>query len=72
MKSLKEKGYQLKAIKAALAKTFQDGKTVISGEILEEDVIAALKGSGSEGQETQEKGKAGTKEGAGSGQAREK
>ncbi|MCI9583738.1 MerR family transcriptional regulator [Clostridiaceae bacterium] len=72
VKSLKEKGYQLKAIKAALAKTFQDGKTVISGEILEEDVIAALKGSGSEGQETQEKGKAGTKEGAGSGQAREK
>ena len=44
VKSLKEKGYQLKAIKAALAKTFQDGKTVISGEILEEDVIAALKG----------------------------
>ena len=70
MKSLKEKGYQLKAIKAALAKTFQDGKTVISGEILEEDVIAALKGTGPEGQEAREK--AGTKEEAEGGQAREK
>ena len=65
--SLKEKGYQLKAIKAALAKTFQDGKTVISGEILEEDVIAALKGTGPEAQE-----KAGTKEEAEGGQAQEK
>ena len=70
VKSLKEKGYQLKAIKAALAKTFQDGKTVISGEILEEDVIAALKGTGPEGQEAREK--AGTKEEAEGGQAREK
>ncbi len=67
VKSLKEKGYQLKAIKAALAKTFQDGKTVISGEILEEDVIAALKGTGPEAQE-----KAGTKEEAEGGQAQEK
>lgn len=67
VKSLKEKGYQLKAIKAALAKTFQDGKTVISGEILEEDVIAALKGTGQEAQE-----KAGTKEESDGGQARAK
>ena len=46
VKSLKEKGYQLKAIKAALARTLQDKDTVISAEVLEEDVIAALKETG--------------------------
>lgn len=44
VKMLKEKGYQLKAIKAALAKSLQsDGKVIIPNEVLEEDVIAALK-----------------------------
>lgn len=47
VKMLKEKGYQLKAIKAALAKSLQsDGKVIIPNEVLEEDVIAALKVTG--------------------------
>lgn len=46
VKVLKEKGYQLKAIKTALAKSLQDGKVIIPSEILEEDVIAALKETG--------------------------
>jgi len=40
VKVLKEKGYQLKAIKTALAKSLQDGKVIIPSEVLEEDVIA--------------------------------
>ena len=44
-KQLKEKGYQLKAIKAALLKTMEDG-SVVPGEVLEEDVLAALKETG--------------------------
>ena len=44
IKELKEKGYQLKAIKAALAKSLdQDGEAVIPTDVLEEDVVAALK-----------------------------
>lgn len=47
VKMLKEKGYQLKAIKAALAKSLEsDGKVIIPNEVLEEDVIAALKKTG--------------------------
>ena len=46
VKVLKEKGYQLKAIKTALAKSLQDGKVIIPSEVLEEDVIAALKETG--------------------------
>lgn len=45
VKALKEKGYQLKAIKSALSRTLQDGKTV-PGEILEEEVLDALKETG--------------------------
>ena len=44
IKELKEKGYQLKAIKAALAKSLEtDGEAVVPTEVLEEDVVAALK-----------------------------
>ena len=44
IKELKEKGYQLKAIKAALVKSLdQDGEAVIPTDVLEEDVVAALK-----------------------------
>lgn len=52
VKLLKEKGYQLKAIKAALEKSMADG-SVVPGEVLEEDVLAALKetGGGEEGRE---------------------
>lgn len=47
VKMLKEKGYQLKAIKAALAKSlYSDGKVIIPNEVLEEDVIAALRITG--------------------------
>lgn len=47
VKMLKEKGYQLKAIKAALAKSLEsEGKVIIPNEVLEEDVIAALKKTG--------------------------
>ena len=44
IKELKEKGYQLKAIKTALAKTLDaKGESVASTDILEEDVMTALK-----------------------------
>ena len=44
IKELKEKGYQLKAIKAALARSLEsDGEVVVPNDILEEDVVAALK-----------------------------
>ena len=44
IKDLKEKGYQLKAIKAALAKSLEtDGEVVVPTDVLEEDVVAALK-----------------------------
>ena len=44
VKMLKDKGYQLKAIKTALAKSLEsDGKVIIPNEVLEEDVLAALK-----------------------------
>lgn len=47
VKMLKEKGYQLKAIKAALAKSLESGgKVIIPNEVLEEDVLAALKETG--------------------------
>ena len=47
VKELKEKGYQLKAIKSALARSLEsDGKVIIPNEVLEEDVIAALKAEG--------------------------
>lgn len=42
VKSLKEKGYQLKAIKAALDKMLEDS-SVVPGEVLEEDLLEALK-----------------------------
>ncbi len=45
IKMLKEKGYQLKAIKAALAKTLADQK-IIPGELLEADVLESLKETG--------------------------
>lgn len=65
VKMLKEKGYQLKAIKAALAKSLQsDGKVIIPNEVLEEDVMAALKVTGIGEQimrEQMEKGQAGGK-----------
>lgn len=44
IKELKEKGYQLKAIKAALAKSLEtDGEVVVPTDVLEEDVVAVLK-----------------------------
>lgn len=43
VKALKEKGYQLKAIKAALDKSLQNKGVLTPSEVLEEDVIAALK-----------------------------
>ncbi len=44
IKDLKEKGYQLKAIKAALAKSLEtDGEVVVPTDVLEEDVVAVLK-----------------------------
>lgn len=44
VKELKEKGYQLKAIKAALAKSLEtEGEAVVPADVLEEDVVAALK-----------------------------
>ena len=44
VKMLKDKGYQLKAIKAALSKSLEsDGKVIIPNEVLEEDVLASLK-----------------------------
>lgn len=44
IKELKEKGYQLKAIKAALDKSLESGEeTVVPADVLEEDVVAALK-----------------------------
>ena len=44
IKELKEKGYQLKAIKAALARSLEtDGEVVVPSDVLEEDVVAALK-----------------------------
>lgn len=46
VKQLKEKGYQLKAIKAAILKTMEDG-SVVPGEVLEEDVLAAIREVGS-------------------------
>ena len=44
IKELKEKGYQLRAIKAALAKTLDaEGESVTPTDILEEDVASALR-----------------------------
>ena len=44
IKELKEKGYQLKAIKTALAKTLDaEGEAVAPTDVLEEDVMTALK-----------------------------
>lgn len=44
VKELKEKGYQLKAIKTALAKSLETGEEVVSPiDVLEEDVVTALK-----------------------------
>lgn len=44
IKSLKEKGYQLKAIKAALDRIMEkNGEVVVPGDVLEEDVVATLK-----------------------------
>lgn len=44
VKELKEKGYQLKAIKAALAKTQEVENEMVSPmDVLEEDVVTALK-----------------------------
>ena len=45
VKLLKEKGYQLKAIKAALPKAQREGEAEVSGDIMEEDVLAAFKDS---------------------------
>lgn len=47
VKMLKEKGYQLKAIKSALTKSLQSGgKVIIPNEVLEEDMMTALKAGG--------------------------
>lgn len=52
VKDLKEKGYQLKAIKTALEKVIEDGgEPVIPDELLEEQVTKALKESAAAPQE---------------------
>lgn len=44
IRELKEKGYQLKAIKSVLARSFEaDGEVVVPMDLLEEDIVAALK-----------------------------
>lgn len=44
VKELKEKGYQLKAIKTALSRSLETGgEVVVPTSVLEEDVVAALK-----------------------------
>ena len=60
VKALKEKGYQLKAIKSALEQSRQD-QTAVPGEILEAGVQAALKetGIGERAMTVQERGKNG-------------
>ena len=43
VKELKEKGYQLKAIKAVLSSSLETGsEVVVLGNVLEEDIVAAL------------------------------
>lgn len=62
VKMLKEKGYQLKAIKVALAKSLESGgKVIIPNEVLEEDVLAALKETGAGDQSMKEKAEIGRK-----------
>lgn len=59
IKELKEKGYQLKAIKTALAKTLDaEGESVAPTDVLEEDVMTALKECTEPGEERS--GKAGS------------
>lgn len=54
VKMLKDKGYQLKAIKTALAKSLEsDGKVIIPNEVLEEDVLAALSAAEPDGGDSQ-------------------
>lgn len=55
IKNLKEKGYQLKAIKAALDRLMEnDGEAVVPGDVLEEEVVAAFKDcSDNEGEKTE-------------------
>ena len=56
IKELKEKGYQLKAIKTALAKALDaEGESVAPTDILEEDVMAALKECTDQEKKDQEK-----------------
>jgi len=56
VKELKEKGYQLRAIKAALARSLEsNGEVVVPTEVLEEDVVAALKECAEREQEQMEK-----------------
>ncbi len=56
VKELKEKGYQLKAIKTALARSLETGNEVVSPmDVLEEDVVAALKECVEKEQEQMEK-----------------
>jgi len=56
VKELKEKGYQLRAIKAALARSLEsNGEVVVPTEVLEEDVVAALTECAEREQEQMEK-----------------
>ncbi len=56
VKELKEKGYQLKAIKGALARALETGgEVVVPTEVLEEDVVAALKECAEKEQKQMEK-----------------
>lgn len=56
VKELKEKGYQLKAIKTALARSLEtDGEVVVPTDVLEEDVVAALKECAEREQDEMEK-----------------
>ena len=64
IKELKEKGYQLKAIKTALAKTLDaEGESVAPTDVLEEDVMTALKAGSRGSRGTHEPGKSGAVQG---------
>ena len=55
VKELKEKGYQLKVIKTVLARSLEtDGEVVVPSEVLEEDIVTALKECAEKEQEQME------------------
>ncbi len=56
IKELKDRGYQLKAIKTALDRALEtEGEAVVPAEVMEEDVVAALKECAEQESERKEK-----------------